>query len=405
MDSFDVGLRRTPPAAALPSAGAPRLIERIRTEIDAQGLMTFARFMELALYDPEDGYYRVAADRPTRAGDFLTAPELHPIFGAALARQLEEIWQRLGEPSDFVLREYGAGAGTLGLTILRALAGAGPGGAGAASPGLAAALRYTPIEINEHRRADLTERLVEAGFGANLALDRPLDEPATGCVLANEFLDALPVHRVIWQSGQLRERFVGWDGQGLCDVVGPPSTPALAQRLADEAVQLVEGAQAEICLAIDGWLREVATGLRLGCVLVIDYGYPAAELYGPTRANGTLRAYAGQQVHDDPFVAVGRQDLTAHVDLSAVERAALAVGLSQLGVTSQAEFLVGVGVDVLLEAIRADPATTAEEWLSVRSALHRLLDPRLLGGFRVLALGRGMPTEPALRGLAYRLRR
>ena len=270
---------------------------------------------------------------------------------------------------------------------------------------MAAALRYTPIEINEHRRADLTERLVEAGFGANLALDRPLDEPATGCVLANEFLDALPVHRVIWQSGQLRERFVGWDGQGLCDVVGPPSTPALAQRLADEAVQLVEGAQAEICLAIDGWLREVATGLRRGCVLVIDYGYPAAELYGPTRTNGTLRAYAGQQVHDDPFVAVGRQDLTAHVDLSAVERAALAVGLSQLGVTSQAEFLVGVGVDVLLEAIRADPATTAEEWLSVRSALHRLLDPRLLGGFRVLALGRGMPTEPALRGLAYRLRR
>ena len=405
MDSFELGLRRTRPAAPLPIASEPRLVERIRTEIVAHGPLTFARFMELALYDPEDGYYRVAADRPTRTGDFLTAPELHPIFGAALARQLDEIWQRLGEPPEFVLREYGAGAGTLGLAILRALAGTGPGGSAAASPGLAGALRYAPVEISEHRRADLTERLVAAGFGANLALDRPLDEPATGCVLANEFLDALPVHRVVWQTGQLQERFVGWDGHGLCDVVGPPSTPALAQRLADEGVQLAEGAQAEICLAIDGWLGEVGAGLQRGCVLVIDYGYPAIELYGPSRASGTLRAYAGQQVHDDPLVAVGRQDLTAHVDLTAVERAAQAVGLSLLGVTSQAEFLVGVGVDALLETIRADPTTTAEGWLTVRSALHRLLDPRLLGGFRVLALGRGMATEPALRGFVYRLRR
>ena len=113
--------------------------------------MTFARFMELALYDPEDGYYRSAAERPGRTGDFLTAPETHPIFGAAIARQLDEVWHRMGEPASFLLREYGAGSGALGWPSSGARGGQGPGGSAAASPGLSGAIRYGPIEINEHR--------------------------------------------------------------------------------------------------------------------------------------------------------------------------------------------------------------------------------------------------------------
>ena len=167
---------------------------------------------------------------------------------------------------------------------------------------------------------------------------------------------------------------------------------------------LADGARGEVCLEIDGWASEVSSGLARGAVLVIDYGHPAADLYGPTRAAGTLLAYSGHRVHDDWAIAVGRQDLTAQVDFSALDRAARATGLSSLGQTSQAEFLVGAGMNDLLEAIRSDPTTTMEDWLAVRSSVARLLDPRAMGGFRVGLYGRGLVGEPALAGLSFHLR-
>jgi SAM-dependent MidA family methyltransferase len=402
---FEAGLRRSPDPGPIPTESEPALVERIRTEIVANGPMTFARFMHLAMYDPDFGYYRVADERPGRDGDFLTAPETHPIFGAAVARQLVEIWERLGQPDRFVLREYGAGSGTLALTVLEALAGRGRLGRVAGSAGLSAAIRYAPIEINPYRLATLTERIGTAGFGSHLAADLPPGEPVVGAVLANEFLDALPVHRVRQRGDHLQELFVAWDGTGFVPHAGRPSTPDLQGRLAADGVRLGDGARAEICLALDGWVAELAAGLERGGVLIIDYGHPAAELYGPARAGGTLMAYSGHQAHDDWSVAVGRQDLTAHVDFSALERSAAANGLTPLGLTSQAEFLVGVGTDELLGAIRSDPGTTMEEWLAVRSSMGRLLDPRAMGGFRVCLIGRGIPADPPLAGLGYHLPR
>ena len=155
-----------------------------------------------------------------------------------------------------------------------------------------------------------------------------------------------------------------------------------------------------------GWRRSRQVSAR-GVALFIDYGYPATELYDPVRRrDGTLRAYLRHRVHDDPYLHVGRQDLTAHVDVTAVERAATAAGLAHLGTTTQAEFLVGLGTEELLQAIQADPATTLESYLAVRSALFRLLDPSAMGRFRVMAFGRGWPADgPALRGFGYRLAR
>lgn len=419
MTGFKLGFRRAPEPGPIPVEGEPRLVERIRAEITANGPITFARFMERALYEPDLGYYRVAAVRPGRAGDFLTAPEAHPIFGAVLARQLGEIWERLGEPERFVVREYGSGAGTLALSILRALAGRGPGGMASASPGLAAAIRYSPIEVNDLRRAESVERLSAEGFAASLALDLDPREPVTGVTIANELLDALPVHRVVQRDGELREALVGVAGDDFVEVVAPPSTPALAARLRDESIALDEGARAEICLAIEPWLADVSAGLRRGCAILVDYGYPADELYSPERATGTLMAYAGHRAHADPFIAVGRQDLTAHVDFTAVERAALAVGLDVIGMATQAEFLVGAGVEGTLDSIRSNPGTTMEDWLAVRSVLGRMLDPRAMGRFRVLFIGQGMGiaegaglnaasgpdgTAPPLIGLSFRLR-
>jgi SAM-dependent MidA family methyltransferase len=202
------------------------------------------------------------------------------------------------------------------------------------------------------------------------------------------------------------EVMVGSRDGSLVDVEADLSTPALARRQSEDRVTLADGQRAEICLAVDDWIAAASAGLRRGVLLLIDYGYPAAELYDPIRRrDGTLRAYLRHRVHDDPYVHVGRQDLTAHVDVTAVERAAIAAGLTHLGTTTQAEFLVGLGTEDLLHAIQADPATTMEDYLAVRSALVRLLDPAAMGRFRVMAFGRGWPDGPSLAGLGYRLAR
>jgi SAM-dependent MidA family methyltransferase len=395
--SLEAGLRRSEPPGPLPTESEPALIEQLRAEIAASGPLTFARFMAVALYDPEHGYYRGAPDRPTRSGDFLTAPETHPLFGAAVSRQIDEVWQRLGRPAPFVLREYGAGSGSLAAAILAGLRADGSA--------LANALTYDPVEVNDYRRSELAGR---SDLPALAPTRRTAGAPAgfQGVVLANEFLDALPVHRIEWRDGHLLERFVDWDEPAgrLVERAGEPSTPALAERLAADRISLAPGEGVElgqvgeVCLGLDPWLGEVAAALERGLVLVLDYGHQASALYAPERASGTLRAYAGQRAHGDPFIAVGRQDLTAHVDLTALEAGAEAHGLALLGDVSQADFLIGCGLEELVERIRSSPATTMAEWLAVRSAIGRFLDPAALGGFRAVMLGREI--EPPLLGLA-----
>ncbi len=232
----------------------------------------------------------------------------------------------------------------------------------------------------------------------------PLD-PIEGIVIANELLDALPVHRVRQRGTTLREIAVGLDeDEAFVDVEIEPSTPALMRRLSTEGIELVDGQTAEICLDLDAWVADAAAGLARGLLVLIDYGMPATELYDPVRRrDGTLRAYVRHQVHDDPYRSVGRQDLTAHVDVSAVERAAGAAGLDTIGITTQAEALIGLGIETRLRAIQEDPATSMDDYLLVRSALMRLLDPAAMGKFRVMAFGRGFPADPVPPAFAYRM--
>ncbi|MGZ8514272.1 MAG: class I SAM-dependent methyltransferase [Candidatus Limnocylindrales bacterium] len=390
------GLRRVPGPDLEAIGQDEELAARIHAEIERDGPITFARFMELALYDPAGGYYRSEDARPGRGGDFLTAPETHPIFGATLARAVSEAWERLDRPEPFVLREYGAGTGTLALTILAGLDAAG-------SP-LAGGLRYEPIEVEPRRLEAIAARFRAAGRSRLLVDAVGAPAPIEGVVIANEVLDALPTHRVIGRQGGLHEVFVGSRDGRLVDVEGGPSTRALADRLQVEGIALADGQRGEVCLALDSWLASAAAGLERGLLLLIDYGYPAAELYDPLRRHdGTLRAYVRQRVHDEPYRHVGRQDLTAHVDVSAVERAAGAAGLSHLGTTTQAEFLVGLGIQEGLQATQADPSTTLEDYLALRSSLMRLLDPAAMGRFRVMGFGRAWPDGPPIPGFAYRL--
>jgi SAM-dependent MidA family methyltransferase len=389
------GLRRDPPPDLDAVGQDDALVERIHDEIGRAGPIPFARFMELALYDPAGGYYRAGAARPGRDGDFLTAPETHPIFGAALARGLEEVWQRLGRPDDFILREYGAGTGTLALAILDRLELDGSG--------LAGVIRYHPIEVEPGRLLTLAERFGAVGRSDLLVDPRSGGGTITGVILGNEILDALPTHRVVIRDGRLLEILVGSRGGEFADVEAAPTTPALAARLADEEVVLADGQRAEVCLAVDGWIATAAAGLERGLLLLIDYGHPAKELYDSVRREGTLRAYLRQRVHADPYRHIGRQDLTAHVDVTAVERAAATAGLANLGTTTQAEFLFGLGIEGLLQEIQADPTTTLETYLAVRSALMRLLDPGAMGRFRVMGFGRELPEAQPLAGFDYRL--
>jgi SAM-dependent MidA family methyltransferase len=350
------------------------------------GRITFATFMERALYEPALGYYRQAADRPTDAGDFLTAPETHAIFGWTVARRIEAMWAELGRPRPFHLIEHGAGSGTFAVSILDGLRRRG-------SKDLLDAIRYEPIESNPRRLDDLRRRFEKDGLAERLAeIGAPTDGsvPVTGVILANEFLDALPVHRLVIRGGRLAELFVTWQ-EGFVEVAGEPSRPELAGRLADDGIvpaELAEGQVLEICLELAPWLDEVTRRLARGFVVVIDYGYPAAELYGPRHLAGTLLGYRGHRVVDSPFDGVGLTDLTAHVDFTALAVLGERRGLRSVALTTQSEFLIGAGLEAELRALQASPATTAEDYLRARSGIVRMLDPRHLGGFRVLVMER-----------------
>lgn len=382
-------------AADIASVGSePELVERIRAEIAERGPISFERFMSRALYEPGLGYYRRPDARPGRAGDFLTAPETHPIFGATISRFVADVWAALGRPSTFTLREHGAGAGTLAVAILDGLA--------ADRPELLEAIRYQPVEVEAARMEAFAERLEAAGHGSRV--DLPVAgggaTQVSGLVLANEVLDALPTHRVRQGEHGLEELFVDWDPDGgrFVEVAGPPETALLEAHLRAAGVELRAGQVAEICLAATRWTASAAAEVQRGALLLIDYGHPAAELYGARRMAGSLLAYVGQRVHDEPLINVGRQDLTAHVDLTAVERVAAESGLDRLGVTTQARFLVDLGIEELLRRAQADPTATPEAYLALRSGLMRLLDPRATGGFAVLAFGRGLQPNARLRG-------
>ena len=388
------------------------VVDVIRAEMDRSGAITFARYMELALAHPVHGYYAGGPARTTRAGDFLTAPELHPLFGAALASQVEEAWARLGRPDPFVLREDGAGSGTLGLAIAEALA-AGRAEGAADRSGIAAAVRYLPRELSRERLAECAERFAAAGLAGSLVASAGGEAPDpvtpfTGVVLANEYLDALPIHLVERRDGALREVFVAIDPNGaFIERLGDPSTPELAARLEDRGVDLAEGQRAEICLALAPWADSVAADLDRGLVLVIDYGREAADLYDRRRMAGTLMTYRGHAADpspEAPYCDVGERDITAHVDLTTVRGLLAARGFAHLGTTSQAELLVGCGLQDLLERERGR-LRDLQAAFELRAAAQRLLDPRRLGGFAALLAGRGIDPEPPLRGLSFRLER
>ncbi|HEU0113221.1 MAG TPA: SAM-dependent methyltransferase [Thermomicrobiales bacterium] len=385
-------------------AGDAATIAAIRNEIERQGgRITFARFMDLALYHPEFGYYLRPERRPGRGGDFLTAPETHPFFGVALARQIADCWELLGRPAPFTIREYGAGVGGLAYDILVGLS--------RETPAVLPAVRYRLIEPNAHQRAQALTALTEIGFGHIVEAETPAAAadaaPIVGVALANEAADALPVHRLVWRDAALGfvECYVAYEHGGFVEVEGPLSPEAAAfapvARLRAAGVILGDGDRVEIGPAAAAWFGSVARGLDRGYAIVIDYGYDTAELYRDHRLAGTLRAYRAHTVTDDPFAAVGASDLTAHVDFGALRAAGEANGLAFAGLTTQGALLASLGLGDLLVELGHDPETTAPEYMAAQAAIVRLVDPGGMGRFRVLLMAKNAPAAP-LRGLSER---
>jgi SAM-dependent MidA family methyltransferase len=359
------------------------LLAEIVGEIRARGPLTFERFMERALYEPDHGYYATSVTRPSRAGDFLTAPELHPIFGHTLARTLDEMWRGLARPSTFTLREYGAGTGALYEAMQEGLAQI-------ESP-LAGAIRYEPVDLPAQLES-IREHILAA----------PPSAAFVGTVIANEFVDALPVHRVICMNDQLRELYVDWRDERLVEVAGPLTDERLDRSFTQAGVSLAEGHRAEVNLRMLDWVDEVASSLNRGFVIVIDYGATTADLYDGSRPTGTIRAFSGNRVSADVLSEPGMRDITAHVDFDALERQARAAGLDVVGRRRANEFLVASGLDDAYAAARAAAETSQdfEAALTLRSTIQRLLDPNALGGYLVSVLGKDVPSEPPLRGFA-----
>jgi SAM-dependent MidA family methyltransferase len=356
---------------------ARRLAELLRAEArSAGGSLPFHRFMELALYAPGLGYYAAGSAKLGAGGDFTTAPEVSPLFGRCLAAQCREVLDSL--PGGDVL-EFGAGSGALAAEILTALHRRGP------LPG-----RYLILEPSPDLRARQAELLAERVPWARVEWLTGLPHGFRGLVLANEVLDAMPVHRfLIGHDGTPLEVRVEPAGDGWRETAAQPDSPILTRAV--EALQArglatVPGFSSEVNLRLGPWLAALAESVDQALVLLIDYGYPRADYYHPERNAGTLMCHAHHHAHSDPYRDPGLQDITAHVDFTAVAEHAAAAGLGLAGYTTQALFLIGCGLD--RELAEAGPERALELALGART----LVLPSAMGErFQVIGLEKELP--------------
>ena len=340
------------------------------------GPITFARFMELALYHPTLGYYSSGPDPIGAEGDFYTGPGAHPAFGALIAIQLADMWDKLGSPSPFHVVELGAGSGLLASDILEF--------APHFSPPFSDALRYVAVD----------RRAVRSESEAHPIISHALPfRDITGCILSNEYFDAMPVHRIVVRDGELREIYVGIEADALVEVADEPSTPLLQQRLTDLNVTLAEGQKAEINLAIDTVARDLSRSLRSGYALTIDYGHPARDLYSPSRISGALACHYRHTLNSQPLRRIGRQDITAHVDFTTAASAGKRYGLQPCRLLTQREFLGNLGIVAVKDGLGTRGLSTAQYNANL-VALGSLIDPEALGGFKVLIQSRGVDGGP-----------
>jgi SAM-dependent MidA family methyltransferase len=380
------------PAAAEADALAHsgRLHALIAGEIAARGPIPFSRFMELALYAPGLGYYSAGATKFGPAGDFVTAPELGPLFAACVADALAPVLRELGPTADFV--ELGGGSGAFAEVALKKLMAAD-----------ALPARYAILEpsadLRERQRVRLSQRLVPPLFDLVEWLDGPLQQDWDGVLFANEVLDALPTPRFAIRDGEVFEEHVALDGDGRFVRSDRPADALLAAAVRHVERQLeapfADGYRSELLPQLPYWLQAVVGGMRRGALLFVDYGHPRREYYLPQRSDGTLRAFHRHALVADVHARPGLQDLTASVDFTALAEAGTGAGFELAGYATQAGFLIGNGLERNLAEAEARAADESAR-LRLRQEAKRLTLPSEMGErFQAMGFERGVAFEAA----------
>lgn len=367
------------------------LSKTIQQEIsDKGGRISFARFMELTLYAPHQGYYVNGKQILGEGGDFTTGPELTPLFSHCIARQVIEIADQLGE--EYQILEFGGGSGALASETLAYL-----------DEQDRLPQMYYILDVSPYLQAlqrDAISRKVPHLLD-KVAWIGSMPSQFQGVVLANEVLDAMPVNRVVFHhNGDHKEIYIGWDGENFFGEEGPVSEPSLQQIVdliyGEQGQQMSDGYTAEINLYARGWLNALYESIDQGAVLLIDYGYPRPNWFIPERFQGTLMCHYRHRAHTNPFILLGLQDITAHVDFTLIAEHAHAIGFNIDGFTNQTSFLTGCGIEQSLQHI---DNSDIKEFLRQTNPVKKLMLPHEMGEiFKVIALSKGRSFE--LRGFA-----
>lgn len=365
------------------------LSEIIQNTIQKEGPISFRDFMEMALYYPELGYYTSATNKIGKEGDFYTSPYLTNAFGHVIARQLEEMWQLTGK-TDFIIVEYGAGMGSLCIDILSQLK---------ANREFYKKLKYCIIEKSEAMRTKEQHAITNLQIGEKVDWYNSINEiPSfTGCVIANEVVDNFSVHKVVMLNDELMEIFVGYNN-GFVEVL-KPAPAILKDYFRHLEVDLPVGFCTEVNLQAIDWIKNISASLNKGFVLTIDYGYPSSELYQSNRRSGTIACYNKHMVNDLPYTNIGQQDITTHVNFSALNLWGEKNGLMNCGFTNQSQFLLSLG---LTEYLRKMEETEKNDFEGRKklSLLHNLLIS-MGRKMKVLIQQKGL-KHPFLSGLKFR---
>lgn len=364
---------------------AELLAERIRST----GPISFAEYMEACLYHSEFGYYAKPDQAPRR--DYFTSVDFSPIFGRLLTIQFQQMWELLGRPNPFLLVEAGAGTGVLAKQILDFAA--------ASLSDYYAATNYVAVERSPARRA-IQEKLL-ALHAARARVTSALELPAIipcGVIFSNELLDALPVYRVVKEKGSLKEIYVELGDAGLREETGSLSTPAIAEYFGEQGIDLYEGQQAEAGLAARDWVVEAGRKLGRGFLMTIDYGHEARELYDERHMHGTLLAYDRHRATEEFYRVPGEQDLTAHVNFTALDLWGRRARLRRTGLVSQTNFLLSLARQEQMRALET-AGETEEAKLRARLQFKTLIHPEGMGAtFQVFIQHTGIES-PRLAGL------
>lgn len=359
--------------------------EMICAEIaTAGGWIPFTRYMELALYAPGMGYYCGGAAKFGGTGDFVTAPEISPLFGKTVAQQGAQVLECMGENSNNIL-EFGAGSGKLALDLLLEM-----------EKLERLPKHYFILEVSgelQNRQKELFEKLAPHLLSRVGWLEH-LPAKFEGLILANEVLDAMPVHLVVWRGTNLFERGVAWNGRALewsDHILVNRELFKVARELSPQINSDGENVGtyvSEISLSTRRFMRSLAGILQQGAIVLIDYGFGYSEYYHSQRNRGTLMCHYRHHAHEDPFYFPGLQDITSHVDFSAIAQVATAEGLELLGYTSQAHFLINCGITEILARI---PAENAGDFLPLANQLQKLVSPAEMGElFKVIVFGKNI---------------